>query len=172
MIGSRGLALVFACSTGCLAPTTAEPSAVLYDACRPAELSAPSDVSDAERASIIDAAALWNDLGVLELGMFDGSVSSSSTARQVIPIQFRKASLFFLGHYDGDSGEIFVNRGITAPRARSITIAHELGHAFGLAHVPVEERRSLMNPSNVEVTATAEDAAALGALFEGCGSAE
>ncbi|MCK6551960.1 hypothetical protein L6R52_39380 [Myxococcota bacterium] len=152
---------------GCLPAPEAGTIAVLYDVCSPAALSAAVDASDGERASISEAAALWSDLGALELGVLG---TSTAAASQVIPIQFRRASLFFLGQYDGDTGEIYVNRSISEPRARAMTIAHELGHAFGLVHVPIDERRSVMNPANVDVAPTAEDAAALGAVAGACGA--
>ena len=47
-------------------------------------------------------------------------------------------------------------------------IAHELGHAFGLFHVPASERISLMNPGNLTTPPTTADQAALAALWGSC----
>jgi len=48
------------------------------------------------------------------------------------------------------------------------SVAHELGHAFGLVHVPQSERTSLMNPGNISTPPTVEDQAALAALWGTC----
>ena len=52
----------------------------------------------------------------------------------------------------------------------AITIAHEIGHSFGLVHIPTDVRPSLMNPANLTVLPTAADVATLAGLWGRCGS--
>ena len=52
--------------------------------------------------------------------------------------------------------------------AQAVTIAHEIGHAFGLAHVPAGERASVMNPGNLNIEPNADDAATLALRWGAC----
>jgi hypothetical protein len=49
-----------------------------------------------------------------------------------------------------------------------ITVAHELGHAFGLWHVEHEVRTSVMNPGNLTVAPNAGDASDVAVLWGRC----
>ena len=104
-----------------------------------------------QRAGIEAALALW------QLAPGDGAP---------IPIVFDDAAEAFHGHYDDETGVVLINRKITEPRALAIVIAHELGHAFGLPHV--DGRASLMNRGNLSVAPTADDFAAVSALWGSC----
>ncbi|HEY0881746.1 MAG TPA: M66 family metalloprotease, partial [Archangium sp.] len=77
-----------------------------------------------------------------------------------VPMRFRSAAAVFRGIYEPVTGLVSINRGLEGSD-RTITIAHELGHALGLPHVPASERASVMNPGNLTVLPTAEDVAAL-----------
>jgi predicted Zn-dependent protease len=46
-----------------------------------------------------------------------------------------------------------------------VTIAHELGHTFGLWHVHPSTRRSVMNPGNTTITPTERDVDSVRALW-------
>jgi len=72
------------------------------------------------------------------------------------------------GVYDDERGVVFINRKITEGHGRAVTVAHELGHAFGLPHVVESERASLMNPANTSIEPTGDDVAALRALWGNC----
>ena len=62
---------------------------------------------------------------------------------------------------------MFINTDLAgAPLA--VTIAHEIGHAFGLVHVPADQRTSVMNPNNLVVEPTAEDVDTLATRWGGC----
>ncbi len=77
---------------------------------------------------------------------------------------FRDAPLAFFGIYE--SGGIAVNRGLGDGGERSIVVAHELGHVFGLVHVG--DATSVMLPGNLRVPPGPHDAEALIALWGAC----
>ena len=79
---------------------------------------------------------------------------------------FATAAPAIFGFYDGN-GDISINQELDADKA-AVTIAHELGHAFGLVHVPASVRPSVMNPGNLSVTPTAGDRDALAAIWGTC----
>jgi hypothetical protein len=139
------LAALGASACGSL-PGVASP--VVFDACRPTTIVAALDASSEERAGIAEAIALWSAVGgpPLELAPAAASVPAE---RQVLPLAFQSAAPVSRGLYRADRGDILINRELVDPRARAITVAHELGHAFGLAHESA--RRSLMNPGNLVV---------------------
>src|SRR5688572_627513 len=105
---------------------------------------------------------MWNELGLTKL-----TTETTSDAPRV-PVYFREAALVFFGLYEDELGEVIINRKISGERERTITVAHELGHVFGLSHVEVEERLSVMNKANLKEAPNATDANALRALGEVC----
>jgi len=141
---------------GCGAQPTGP--ALTFDACTPIAMSAIGATAD-QRASIDDALVMWRSAGV------------AATVRDASPdvaILFRDAAAAEYGFYDDTSATIYVNVGLTDRAQRAITVAHELGHAFALVHVPPDERASVMNPGNLVVAPTAGDTAALAALWGAC----
>lgn len=137
----------------CAACSVNEPTAV-FDACAPLSLSAP-DATDAQLASIDAAIAAWGAVGI--------AAPTRSPAAATIAVTFERAGDAFYGYYD--AGAIEINVGLGDDQ-RTITLAHELGHALGLAHIT--ERASVMNPGNLVVAPTADDAAAIIARWGSC----
>src|SRR5687767_1802091 len=123
-------------------------------------LVAADDATDAERRAIDDGAAMWRALGAYSFGGGEGA--------QRIDIVFQDAAAAFHGFYDDTIGVVFINRGLDDDHQRAVTVAHELGHAFGLLHVETRARPSVMNPANLSIEPNADDAAALAELWGSC----
>lgn len=121
-------------------------------------IAAPAVTAD-QRASIDDAIGLWSSAGI--------STFSVGDAPQVT-VQFKSAADVFYGYYDDTTATVYVNTQVSDAGQRAIVVAHELGHALGLVHIPVSTRLSVMNPGNLTVAPTAEDVAALAAIWGSC----
>ena len=134
---------------------------VAFDACAPLTLIPDVGLTDAQAAGISAAMPLWNDRAGTHL------VMGANQGASGLPIHFQNAGPPFHGLYDGPSGQVFINTDLAgAPLA--VTIAHEIGHAFGLVHVPADQRTSVMNPNNLVVEPTPEDVDALATRWGGC----
>lgn len=150
----RPLLLALIVFSGC-GITRDETIDVVHDPCGGLALHVSSEATAEERKSVIEAAEIWNAIAWLHLSLSESLAEDEGS----VPIDFRAAPLAFLGVYEDESGEVLVNRRIKDARARAITVAHEVGHAMGLAHVT--ERASIMNIANTEVLPTADDEATL-----------
>jgi hypothetical protein len=134
---------------------------VAFDACAPLHLTTDAGLTDAQAAGILAAMPLWNERAGTQIMM------GADPGATGLPIHFQNAGAPFHGLYDAPSGQVFINTDLSgAPLA--ITIAHEIGHAFGLAHVPADQRTSVMNPNNLNVEPTAEDVDTLATRWGGC----
>lgn len=135
----------------CGAPSITETSDVVYSPCARVLVQPEAGTTEAERQSVWAAIELWRDVGLTSLSTSEG-VS--------VPVRFADAAAVFHGVYEPSSGVVFINRGLKGAE-RDITVAHELGHALGLPHVPLGERASVMNPGNLTVLPSPSDQAAL-----------
>jgi hypothetical protein len=123
---------------------------VMFDACAPLAIIPDVGVTDAQSGGIVAGMALWNDRAGTHLALAaDGDPAG-------VPLHFQTAAPNFHGLYDGPSAQVYINNDLSGP-ALAITIAHEIGHVFGLAHIPPEQRTSVMNPNNLVIEPTAED---------------
>src|SRR4051794_6611497 len=154
------LLLPFAFVVGCggAPPIDSATSAVRYDACRPLTLLVDEGASSLQTQGVRAAIDLWNGRAftLLQTGApVAGDVS-------VLPVHFRPAASPSRGFFDPVSGEVLINDEL-ADHTLAVVIAHEVGHAFGLAHV--SDRPSVMAPANLNVEPTANDVDALAQLW-------
>lgn len=136
---------------------------IIHDPCQPLSVVPAEDTTPEERASVERGIALWNAFGRTQL-MVDAPLGAEAT----VALRFKDAAGAFYGVYAADRGEVLINHRLSDDAARAITVAHELGHAMGLAHVEPDARASLMNPGNLVLPPTAEDERALMALWNDC----
>ena len=158
------VAVVFA--PGCAQDPAASGPAVTFDPCTPVTLVPDAAATDAQLQGVAAGAALWNASAASDL--LSASSAGGSTW-PTLPIHFQVAGAPFHGLYDAPSGQIYINDDLTGDEL-AITIAHEIGHSFGLVHIPSNVRPSLMNPANLTVDPTAADVATLAGLWGRCGS--
>lgn len=163
------LAGVAACSGS--DPST---SYVPHDPCAALVIRSASATA-AQHDGIVDALALWRALGVSAFGATADPAEPAGPALDpvapAIEIRFDDAGVAFHGVYDPPSARVLINRDLVDRATLSIVIAHELGHVFGLPHVAVADRLSLMNPGNLATPPTAADQQALEALWGACAPA-
>jgi hypothetical protein len=165
---SRVVAIVMAVgfATGCGQDPAASGPAVAFDPCTPVTLVPDATATAVQLQGVGAGAALWNASATSDL-MPDSS--GAAAAGPLLPIHFQVAGAPFHGLYDAPSGQIYINDDLTGEEL-AITIAHEIGHSFGLVHIPPDVRPSLMNPANLTVLPTAADVATLAGLWGRCGS--
>ncbi len=135
---------------------------VTYDPCA-AQVAAHADATSDEIASLDAALALWNERGGFRLVRAGGHAGDSLP----LIVRFQEEFGAYRGYYDDEAGEIIVNRRMRGT-ARTVAIAHELGHAFGLWHVEAGARRSVMNPGNTTIEPLARDVDDVRALWGTC----
>lgn len=127
-----------------------------HDACAPLALVSAA-ASDLQLQGMDDAQMLWRERGAPALG---------TRADTTLEVRFEHAAPAFFGLYDDQNRVIFINNALKDRTQLGIVIAHELGHAFGLAHI--EDRESVMNPGNLTIAPTVEDQRALAELWGDC----
>ena len=182
-------ALLLALGAGC-GPSGAAPgpTAVVFDACAPLLLLLDAGTAGERAAAVANGAALWNDLGQTRLAVAalpvngaadgpsnDGAGGSGAgdpgpaPAPAALRLRFQRAAAASHGLYDPAGGAIFLNEDLDrAPRALAVTVAHEVGHAFGLAHVDRAARPSVMNAGNLDLEPTETDVGAITAIWGSC----
>jgi len=153
-------------------PSCANPppagDAVRFDPCQALSLVVDAGISDDQAAGIRAGIALWNQDAHAHLSLVVGPAPAAATT---LPVWFQAAAALSHGFYDPQSGAIFINNDLQG-MTRAITLAHEVGHAFGLVHVAPEQRPSIMNPGNLDTVPTAQDISALAALWGPCGASD
>jgi IrrE N-terminal-like domain len=154
--------LFAACAGACAGPPEDGP-VIEYDPCQPTLLELAADANESERAAVATAVELWAQAGGPSLTVEAGTGQDGA---QVLPIGFQPAAPVFFGLYRPERGDIVINRQLSDPRARAITVAHEIGHAFGLMHV--RDHRSLMNPGNLQIPPSQDEARQIYARQSAC----
>jgi len=157
-----------------------EVAAISFDPCQPLVLGLGPDATADQRAGAQTAVDWWNaaaggqvsllvgasDLAAGASGEPSLSPGEPSLSPRVVPLHFQAAAAPSHGFFDPARGQILVNDDLAA-RPLAVTVAHELGHAFGLAHVA--GRASVMTAGNLDVQPNAGDVAALAKRWGACG---
>ncbi len=158
-LSQRNLIAVIALAASACSSSSPGAPGISYDPC---DAAVRTEGSADQRAAVDAALALWNAVAALDLA----ADAAAPPAKKRIAVVFEDTGPFH-GFYDAEHGVVYLNERLE-PDARPIVAAHELGHSFGLAHVDPAERASLMNPGNLDVPPTADDAAALWARWGKC----
>jgi hypothetical protein len=168
---------IVVCAVGC-ADESAPISGLTFNACARLDVGVAPALSAEQMQGVTDAMAMWNQAAGTALGpmtMLPGASSTTAegvtnavTPTPMVPLTFQVAAPPFHGLYDDRAGRIFVNQDLTDLGPLHITIAHEIGHAFGLPHVSPSVRLSLMNSGNTTIGVTPEDVDAVAAIWGRC----
>lgn len=114
-----------------------------------------------EEEEVTDAIALWNERAGSLLTLDDVEHAPR------LPVVFDDAPAAFHGHYDDEATIVYINHELE-DREMAITIAHEVGHAFGLYHVNKDQRPSVMNPGNLVHVPNEGDVGELSEIWGAC----
>lgn len=163
---SFALLVAVAATVGCASGEAPSGPAVTFNPCASVTLVPDATASPVELAGIAAAAALWNQSAGSALAMVS---TTGASGGPMLPIHFQTAAAPIHGLYDGPDGEVFINDDLSGSEL-AITIAHEIGHSFGLVHIPPDVRPSLMNAGNLTVSITPADVATLAGIWGRCGS--
>lgn len=148
-----------------LAACSGDPSVeTTFDPCSDLTIVAAAGTTAAELESIDEAVLVWGAVLPVDIEV----AASTGAPAGALTIHFDSGDTFYRALYFDAIGAIHISREHLAPGDHPLAIAHELGHAFGLLHVPPDERESLMNVGNLEVPATEADAGAVRALWSSC----
>ena len=140
---------------------------IVYDPCDQISIRVATDTAPRELAAIDSATELWRAVSNVKITRNAANTTRNATAAdQTLEILFEDASLVFRGVYQDEIGNIIVNRRLADPDDLAITVAHELGHAFGLPHI--DARPSVMNSGNLEVLPIPADIDALSERWGPC----
>lgn len=134
-----------------------------FDPCQPLALVPDPGATPAEIEGIRAGAALWQAIAHVNLAV----AVDAAPGAPALPIHFQTAAPAFHGFYDGAMGQVFINTDLGGS-AQAVTIAHEIGHAFGLSHVPSSDRVSVMNPGNLNVEPNTGDVDTLALRWGAC----
>ena len=135
----------------------------VFDPCSPQTIIPGLGTQESELQSIEDALQLWAQ--VLPMQLVVGEPSDTAPG---LSIQFDSGDTFYRAIYFDNTGEILIGRDKLDPDDLALALAHELGHAFGLFHVPGSERLSVMNVGNLTIDPTPEDGLRVSDLWESC----
>lgn len=134
---------------------------VVYDPCEPVMVSLDDTAPASAAADLTAAIDMWRSVGTFRMTDEPGADAP------VLPVQFESAAPFFHGVYDDERGIVIINLNLSPGHDTAVTLAHELGHAFGLWHAP-GSTPSVMIEGNLSIEPTDEDAGHLAELWGRC----
>jgi hypothetical protein len=161
----KPLALLFVVVVACSCSPGAADTTIdtVFDPCAPVGVEAGELTRD-QRASVNRALTMWNETARTSLTI----AADDDVDLPTIPVHFQKAAAAFHGVYDDEAGVVYVNDAIDNDHQRAVTVAHELGHAFGLLHIDVKQDASVMNDGNLKTEPNDFDVDALAELWGRC----
>ena len=157
----------FVLAAGCVSDSAHDGgNTIAFNPCQALVVSPVAALTAVQTAGVNSGLALWNQSAHsrLSLGQVGGEAGIDES---VVPLRFQRAAALSHGVYGPGTRAIFINDDL-ADHELAITLAHEVGHAFGLIHVPAGDRPSLMNAGNLDIEPTAKDVDALAALWPRC----
>jgi hypothetical protein len=158
-------AMLILTGSGCGQPDNATTvDGLTFDPCKPLVVVPDATATDAERQGIAGALALWNSIAGSQLSTADAAPSDGTAS---VVLHFQAAAAPFHGLYDAKTAQIYLNSDL-AGGAEQITLAHEIGHSFGMVHI--SGRASVMNAGNLTVAPNAGDVSTLAGLWGSCNS--
>jgi hypothetical protein len=156
--------LIFGCS-GCGQPDDATTvDGLTFDPCKPLVVVPDATTTDAQRQGIAGALAMWNSIAGTQLSTADAAPTDGTSS---VLLHFQSAAAPFHGLYDAKTAQIYLNSDLGGA-AEQVTLAHELGHSFGMVHI--SGRASVMNAGNLTVVPNAGDVSTLAGLWGSCNS--
>jgi hypothetical protein len=159
------LIAVFLPITACMTDDTID---ITFDPCSPLTIVPGADTEQHELQSIEEALVAWDRVLPTRISVGTAAGGDGEIGDGELPISFEDGDTFYRAIYFDKWGEILISREKLAPEDYALAVAHELGHAFGLFHVPAQERASIMNVGNLDIVPSADDAFAVSALWDSC----
>jgi hypothetical protein len=149
--------------SGCGQPDNATTvDGLTFDPCKPLVVVPDASTTDAERQGIAGALAMWNSIAGSQLSTADVAPTDGTAS---VPLIFQAAGAPFHGLYDPKAVQIYLNSDLSGS-TEQITLAHEIGHAFGMVHI--SGRPSVMNAGNLTVVPNTGDVTTLAGLWGSC----
>jgi hypothetical protein len=167
--GSLLVALVGPLTLAACGAADSNGASIIYSPCQPLSVMTEPDITAAELAGVSVGIALWNSRAGARLMLVLAGNDAGSSSASMVPVRFQQAAAPFHGYYDSHAGLIFINRQLGTEHERAVTVAHELGHAFGLVHVASGSHPSVMITGNLVVEPTLSDVDDLATLWGRCG---
>src|SRR5262245_28437840 len=131
--------VVLVVSLACACSPADEVAETVFDPCSTTAIAPVTGTAAEEVQSIEDALQLW-----AEVLPVHAEVALEEAPAPALVIEFESGKTFYRAMYWDSLGLISISRDRLQPEDYAIALAHELGHAFGLPHIPEQQRSSVM----------------------------
>lgn len=134
---------------------------IVHDPCETVVVTLDETAPLSARADLSAAIDMWEAVGDFKI------TTEPVPGAPRVPIKFQEAAPFFHGVYDDERGEVIINLELPEGHDTAVTLAHELGHSFGLWHAPAETD-SVMIKGNLSIEPTHTDVVDLADVWGSC----